>query len=226
MEGDRRIPRRWTPNRTTLGAGALAARASAARRTRPRLCENRGTRSLETFWRTADIRPGESSRLAPLAITIDARRLWTAACAPWAWPAPVLAFLIAHDWPGKPSSCRIEHDTLIVLDAQGRECWRKTFPYALMEANFPELAHWTRGSAISMGMAATKFVRPHPLTGSQDSTPLICYDSRGVERWRFANRRRVRTSAEEFAPVFGLARFLVTPRGKGHLERDSGSHHP
>ena len=67
-----------------------------------------------------------------------------------------------------------------------------------------------------MGMAATRSCSPPtPLTAGQESTPLICYDSRGVERWRFANRRRVRTRAEEFAPVFGLARFLVTPRGKG-----------
>jgi hypothetical protein len=56
---------------------------------------------------------------------------------------------------------------------------------------------------------------PHPLTGAQESTPLICYSDRGVERWRFVNRQPVRTSSEEFAPIFGLRRFLVTPIGAG-----------
>jgi hypothetical protein len=56
---------------------------------------------------------------------------------------------------------------------------------------------------------------PHPLTGALESTPLICYNDRGVERWRFVNRQPVRTSTEEFTPIFGLARFLVTPLGIG-----------
>jgi hypothetical protein len=85
-----------------------------------------------------------------------------------------------------------------------------------MEANFPELASldtWI-GDLDGDGRNELLFA-PHPLTAAQESTPLICYDSRGSERWRFDNRRRVRTSIEEFAPVFGLARFLVTPRGRG-----------
>ncbi len=153
----------------------------------------------------------------PLAIPIDARHLWTRRL--WSLGGAVLlvlALLTAHRLPGKPFSCRIEHDTLIVLDSQGRECWRKAFPYALIETNSPELAAmytWT-GDLDGDGRNEVLFA-PHPLTAAQESTPLFCYDSRGVERWRFANRRRVRTRAEDFAPVYGLARFLVTSRGKG-----------
>jgi hypothetical protein len=159
----------------------------------------------------------ESVPEPPLAIASGARRIWTRRlCFLGGVALAVFAYLTAHYWPREPSSCRIEHDTLIVVDAQGRECWRKTFPYALMEANFPELASldtWI-GDLDGDGRNELLFA-PHPLTAAQESTPLICYDSRGSERWRFDNRRRVRTSIEEFAPVFGLARFLVTPRGRG-----------
>ena len=92
----------------------------------------------------------------------------------------------------------------------------KTFPYPLMEANSPELASrytWV-GDLDGDGRNEVLFA-PHPLTAAQESTPLICYDYRGVERWRFVNRQRVRTSTEEFTPIFGLARFLVTSRGRG-----------
>ena len=77
----------------------------------------------------------------------------------------VLALLTAHRLPGKPFSCRIEHNTLIVLDSQGRECWRKAFPYALMEGNSPELASlytWI-GDLDGDGRNEVLFA-PHPLT--------------------------------------------------------------
>ena len=51
-----------------------------------------------------------------------------------------LALLRVHYWPRKPVSYRIERDTFIALDAQGRECWRKVFPYPLLEANSLEIS--------------------------------------------------------------------------------------
>jgi hypothetical protein len=127
-----------------------------------------------------------------------------------------LAVLAVHYWPHKPVSYRIERDTFIALDAQGRECWRKVFPYPLLEANSPEFSSrytWI-GDLDGDGRNEVLFA-PHSVANQQESTPLICYDDRGVERWRFVNRQRVRTRTEDFAPVFGLARFLVTPRGRG-----------
>ena len=127
-----------------------------------------------------------------------------------------VALLAVHYWPRKPVSYRVERDTFIALDAQGRECWRKVFPYPLMEANSPELSSrytWI-GDLDGDGRNEVLFA-PHFVASHQESTPLICYDDRGVERWRFENRRRVRTSTEDFAPIFGLAGFLVTPRGRG-----------
>src|SRR6185295_14958984 len=93
---------------------------------------------------------------------------------------------------------------------------RKPLPYPLLEANSPELLSmytWV-GDLDGDGRNEVLFA-PHPLTPVQESTPLICYNYRGVERWRFTNRQPVRTSTEEFTPIFGLAGFLVTPRGPG-----------
>jgi hypothetical protein len=164
----------------------------------------------------------DSSCALPVAAIIDARRLpsardwWRRAV--WLAVAAlvVFGFHALRFWPGKPAACRVERDTLIALDDQGRECWRKLLPYPLLEANSPELASmytWV-GDLDGDGRNEVLFA-PHPLTPVQESTPLICYNYRGVERWRFTNRQRVRTSAEEFTPIFGLASFLVTPPGTG-----------
>ena len=217
----------WKEIAAYLGVGLRTAQLWEQERSLPvhRLPGGRGrvfarTAELDAWKRSGGLPTTSESAAAapaPLAITTGAGHIWARSLWSLGGVAVLgLAFLTAHYCPGKPSACRIEHNTLIVVDAQGRECWRKTFPYALMEANFPELASldtWI-GDLDGDGRNELLFA-PHPLTGAQESTPLICYDSRGVERWQFVNRRRVRTSTEEFAPVFGLARFLVTPRGKG-----------
>ena len=164
----------------------------------------------------------DDSRELPVAAIIDARRLPSAS--DWwrhaAWLAGLAAIVFTFHalqyWPGKLVACRVERNALIALDDRGRECWRNLLPYPLQEANSPELATidtWV-GDLDGDGRTEVLFA-PHPLTGAQESTPLICYNDRGVERWRFVNRQPVRTSAEEFTPIFGLARFLVTPRGPG-----------
>jgi hypothetical protein len=164
----------------------------------------------------------EDSDAPPLAAIIDARYLepWLAwrRSAKWLGVGAlvILGVLAAHFWPGKPVSYRVERDTFIALDAQGLESWRRIFPYPLLEAGSQDLSSrytWI-GDLDGDGRNEILFA-PHPLAGAQESTPLICYDERGKERWRFVNRQRVRTSDEEFTPIFGLARFLVTPRGRG-----------
>jgi hypothetical protein len=163
----------------------------------------------------------EDSAPPPLAALIDARDLapWRALTRSANWLGLValvtLGAVGAHYWPGKPVSYRIERDTFVALDPQGRESWRKAFPYPLMEASSLELAArdtWV-GDLDGDGRNEVLFA-PHPLTGAPESTPLICYDERGTERWRYVNRQRVRTGTREFAPIFGLAGFLVTSRGR------------
>jgi hypothetical protein len=116
----------------------------------------------------------------------------------------------------RPVSFRLERNVLVVLDDHGRELWRKIFPYALVEAVHPDLASrytWI-GDLDGDGRQEVLFA-PHGLERSSESTPLICYSNRGRERWRFVNRRTIRTATEQFSPVYGVSRFLVTSTGKG-----------
>jgi hypothetical protein len=129
----------------------------------------------------------------------------------------VLIAIALHFRPGPPVSHRLEGDTLIILDGRGQECWRKVFPYTLAEAVFPEMASrflWI-GDLDGDGHKEILFA-PHPLESTKrESTPLICYSDRGGERWRYTNQRRVRTSEEQFDPVYSVARYLVASLGKG-----------
>jgi hypothetical protein len=130
---------------------------------------------------------------------------------------PLLVAIALQFRPGPPVSFRLERDTLIILDGRGRECWRKVFPYTLIEAQSPEMASrflWI-GDLDGDGHKEILFA-PHPLENTKrESTPLICYSDRGVERWRYANQRRVHTSEEQFDPVYGVARYLVASLGRG-----------
>jgi hypothetical protein len=129
----------------------------------------------------------------------------------------VLVAIALYFQPGLPVSFRLERDALIILDARGRVCWRKVFPYTLIEAQSPEMASrflWI-GDLDGDGRNEILFA-PHPLESTKrESTPLICYSDRGVERWRYANQRRVHTSEEQFDPVYSVARYLVASLGKG-----------
>jgi hypothetical protein len=130
--------------------------------------------------------------------------------------AVVVVCLAARSQHGRPYLSRVERDALIVSDESGRELWRKAFPYALIETGDAERAarySWV-GDLDNDGHNEVLFA-PHPITAAQESTQLICYNSTGGERWRFKNDRRVRSSAGAFSPVYGVARFLVVPLGKG-----------
>jgi hypothetical protein len=210
----------WKEIAAYLGVGLRTAQIWERERALPvrRLPGGRG-RVIATV---AELDAWKRSRVAPVADIIDARDLPSARNwrlrAVWLGAAAIAIFGLyaALFAPGKPISCRVEHDTLIAFDDQGRECWRKPFPYPLLESNSPELASkytWV-GDLDGDGRSEVLFA-PHPLGDAQQSTPLICYNHSGVERWRFVNRKPVRTSIEDFAPIFGLAGFLVTPLGTG-----------
>jgi hypothetical protein len=220
----------WKEIAAYLGVGLRTAQIWEQERALPvhRLPGGRGrvlanVAELDAWKRSGTLQTTEPLPAAPpLGAVIDVpppapRRAWRR-FAGWLGAAALvaLALLAVHYWPHKPVSYRFDRDTFIALDAQGRECWRKVFPYTLLEANSPELSSrytWI-GDLDGDGRNEVLFA-PHSVASQQESTPLICYDDRGVERWRFVNRRHVRTSTGDFAPIFALARFLVTPRGRG-----------
>ncbi len=127
---------------------------------------------------------------------------------------------------GRPVSYRIQGNTLIVLDAHGRELWSKVFPYALAQ----DLQMGPPWQFIWFGELEGRpslLVTPIAAGSPRESFPLICYSARGEERWRFTPGRDVRSSAEEFDPLFGGPNFRVGPLGKDGRTRivAVSSHH-
>lgn len=120
--------------------------------------------------------------------------------------------------PGVPASYRLDPYGLTVLDSKGGELWRAEFrrqidlrPY---DAN-PGQFVWI-GDLNGDGRREVLFV--HYPGGTLQSAPLICYSDRGVEIWRFTPGRRVRSSTEEFAPTYGVRRFLVRSFGRNRAQ--------
>jgi hypothetical protein len=219
----------WKEIAAYLGVGVRTAQIWEQERALPvhRLPGGRGrvlasVAELDTWKRSGAPQTSEPLPSAPPVLVVDAppaapRHSWRR-FAGWLGITAlvVIALLAIHNWPRQPVSYRVERDTFIALDARGRECWRRIFPYRLAEADSPEMAtrHTWIGDLDGDGRNEVLFA-PHAVTSQEESTPLICYDNRGVERWRFVNRRRVRTRTEDFAPIFGLSGFLVRHRGKG-----------
>lgn len=130
--------------------------------------------------------------------------------------AVLLTSVAARVWRRNPAHARVEHDTLLVFDANGAELWRKTFPHPLAETGNPgraALSLWV-GDLDDDGRSEVLF-SPHPLGDSARSTPLICYDHRGRTRWEHRNERRVQAASGPFSSVYGIGDFLVARLGKG-----------
>jgi hypothetical protein len=115
-----------------------------------------------------------------------------------------------------PFAAKVEAHSLILLDNEGRELWRRTFSQSLVESDHPELqatSTWI-GDLDDDGHTEVLF-SPHPCGRPAKSGELICYDDRGRVRWTYRNSRTVRTAGEQFSAVYGAAGFLVVRLGKG-----------
>lgn len=179
---------------------------------RGRVCTT--TAELDSWKRSGPLLPGhpETEVADPPRVRLVSVLHWTAA----AGLLLALAGLAMHFRAGAPATLRLERDTLIALDDAGRECWRKILPFTPAESLFPERAaqHTWIGDLDGDGHTEVLFA-PHRMDAPTESAALICYSDRGVERWRYANRRRVRTRSQQFAATYGIIRYLVTPLGKG-----------
>lgn len=110
-----------------------------------------------------------------------------------------------------PFSVRFEHHAVVVVDAGGRELWRK--PFDLVDptrAGASAPIAWF-GDLDGDGRTEVLFVPPLPMEyGDQ----LLCYEQDGRERWRFTPGGRVATTTETFTPNFRVAHLLVGRFGR------------
>jgi hypothetical protein len=89
---------------------------------------------------------------------------------------------------GEPKSARIEGTSLVILNAEGKEQWRKSFPEGFGPESYYEHGLASRIWFVDLegkGHASVLFsYLPAPST-QQHSSTLICYSDRGKEQWRW-----------------------------------------
>jgi hypothetical protein len=94
---------------------------------------------------------------------------------------------------GPPQSARLDGSSLVIMDAEGKELWRKAFPEGFGPDWFYARGVRSRmwfGDLEGKGHTSVLFIYspdvPHP-----HSTTLICYSDRGRERWRWTPGREL-----------------------------------
>jgi len=97
--------------------------------------------------------------------------------------------------PEQPKSARLDGSALVVMNADGKELWRKTFPegigpdwyyavYLHTPVWFVDLEGSGHTSVLFIYSPAAHPAEPH-------SSTLICYSDRGKEKWRWTPGREL-----------------------------------
>jgi hypothetical protein len=97
--------------------------------------------------------------------------------------------LIVHD---QPHSARLDGSTLTIVNAEGKELWRKSFPEGFSADGFYEKGIATRiwiGDLEGDGHASVLFLYLPGVRPESHSSTLICYSDRGKEKWRWTPGR-------------------------------------
>lgn len=115
-----------------------------------------------------------------------------------------------------PEAFHIEHGSLVVTDARGKELWRRSFDPPLLAEHYDKSAAQGRrrfwsGDLDGDGGKEILFVHERDLG---ETSALICYSADGAERWRFRPGRNVATRKEKFQNKFAVADFAVAPLGE------------
>jgi hypothetical protein len=99
--------------------------------------------------------------------------------------------LTVHD---QPKFGRLDGSTLMVMDAEGKELWRKVFPEGFSTDWYYEKGSGTRiwfGDLEGKGHTSVLFSYLPAASPQSHSTTLICYSDRGKEKWRWTPGREL-----------------------------------
>jgi hypothetical protein len=103
-----------------------------------------------------------------------------------------IRFLAVHD---QPKVGRLDGSMLAIMNAEGKELWRKTFPEGFGPEWYYAQATTTRmwfGDLEGKGHTSVLFVyAPAASPVSSHSSTLICYSDRGQEKWRWTPGREL-----------------------------------
>jgi hypothetical protein len=136
-----------------------------------------------------------------------------------AWTGVAVAVLASAAYWGlrlpagrsEPKSARMEGSALVILNAEGKELWRKSFP-----DGFGPDSYYTQGLTSRLWFADLEG-KGHPsvlfsylpaASSEPHSSTLICYSDRGKEKWRWTPGRALPEIAGE-PPTFKTFSFGV-----------------
>ncbi len=128
------------------------------------------------------------------------------------WGVLSLAALLlaAYAWvrlvPGEPVRARVEGDRFIVVDAQGRVCWQRSFPELPTASRWapvapPVQSHYVGELAGDGHPEVLLNVPPDGANGVPGR--LFAFDYRGHERWHAAYGGTLRWEGREFSNSYG-----------------------
>ncbi|MBL8144176.1 MAG: hypothetical protein JNM38_23885 [Acidobacteria bacterium] len=123
----------------------------------------------------------------------------------------------------QPAAWRVEADTLVILDARGRECWRRPFPIDLVEEHYnapsPSIEHLpiARQPVIIVDLEGdgTREVVFAVIAEPAEGSPLYVFDHDG--RVRFEHRRAPTMTFGDtrYAPPWFLRGVTITTTASG-----------
>jgi len=144
----------------------------------------------------------------------------------------VAAFIAARTLMSddRPQSGRIENSELVIINAEGKELWRKSFPNGfwgdyyqnglekLLYSQDGLESHIWIGDLDGDGHTDVLFLY-HPATDPKSqSTTLICFSETGKERWRWTPGRAL-PETESVPSVYISMGLGVLPAAKGQHRR-------
>jgi hypothetical protein len=165
------------PNRTVPGPDGLPEKRWIA--AKPREEEAAGSR-----------RASENQRSIPQVSTRKGLKLAVAIAAIGILGYVSIRILTADD---QPRSGRLDGSTLVILNAEGKELWRKSFPDGFTSdwyfAKGIQTNIWF-GDLEGKGRTSVLFLYS-PSNPQAHSSALICYSARGDEKWHWTPGREL-----------------------------------
>ena len=94
----------------------------------------------------------------------------------------------------RPRSGRLDASTLTIMNAEGKELWRKVYPDGLSTDWYYEKGILTRiwfGDLEGKGRTDVLFLYLPAVSQQSHSSTLICYSDQGKEKWRWSPGREL-----------------------------------
>jgi len=141
------------------------------------------------------------------------------------WAAPLSVLLVAvvllgllRTQPRIPSAYRIDGQSLIVNDQEGRILWTHRFDHRLASPAETKISSPPAFIDVD-GDGAVELLFPVQLADYSVNKSLICFSSTGTIRWEYQVQKTVRMGGMPYGPPFYNRVFAVVPGPRGAPSR-------